>query len=92
MESKNSIFDLSRGMGGRTGNVAPNTFGIPTFSYTNFLDLSALPVSLPVGLTWGANQRLPDSNTMTFVGNVQRTLSQTTSMEVGYVGSLHRHL
>jgi len=79
-------------MGGRTGNVAPNTFGTPTFSYTNFLDLSALPVSLPVGLTWGANQRLPDSNTMTFVGNVQRTLSQTTSMEVGYVGSLHRHL
>ena len=24
MESKNSIFDMSRGMGGRTGNVAPN--------------------------------------------------------------------
>jgi len=92
MESKNSIFDLSRGMGGRTGNVAPNTFGTPTFSYTNFLDLSALPVSLPVGLTWGGNQHLPDSNTMTFVGNVQRTLSAATSMEVGYVGSLHRHL
>ena len=92
MESKNSIFDFSRGMGGRTGNVAPNTFGIPTFSYTNFLDLASLPVTLPVGLTWGANQHLPDSNTMSFVLNIQRTLGKATSVEVGYGGSLHRHL
>ena len=53
MESKNSIFDFSRGMGGRTGNVAPNTFGVPTFSYTNFIDMASLPVTLPIGLTWG---------------------------------------
>ena len=92
MESKNSIFDMSRGMGGRTGNVAPNTYGVPTFSYTNFLDLSSLPVTLPVGLTWGANQHLPDSNTMTFVFNVQRTLGKATTVEVGYSGSLNRHL
>jgi len=92
MESKNSIFDMSRGMGGRTGNVAPNTFGIPTFSYTNFLDLASLPVTLPVGLTWGGNQHLPDSNSMTFVLNVQRTLGKAASAEVGYAGSLHRHL
>ena len=92
MESKNSIFDFSRGMGGRTGNVAPNTFGIPGFSYTNFLDLASLPVTLPVGLTWGGNQHLPDSNTMTFVLNVQRTLGRATTAEVGYAGSLHRHL
>ncbi len=92
MESKNSIFDFSRGMGGRTGNVAPNTFGIPGFSYTNFLDLASLPVTLPVGLTWGGNQHLPDSNSMTFVLNVQRTLGRATTAEVGYAGSLHRHL
>ena len=92
MESKNSIFDLARGMGGRTGNVAPNTYGIPGFSYTNFLDMSALPVTLPVGLTWGANQYLPDSNTMTMVLNVQHSLGKATSAEVGYAGSLHRHL
>jgi hypothetical protein len=92
MESKNSIFDLARGMGGRTGNVAPNTYGIPGFSYTNFLDMSALPVTLPVGLTWGANQYLPDSNTMTMVLNVQHSLGKATSAEMGYAGSLHRHL
>jgi len=92
IESKNSIFDMSRGMGGRTGNVAPNTYGIPGFTYTNFLDMSALPVTLPVGLTWGANQFMKDSNTMTFVLNVQRTFGQATTAEAGYAGSLHRHL
>ncbi len=92
MESKNSIFDLSRGMGGRTGNVAPNTYGIPGFTYTNFLDMASLPVTIPVGLTWGANQYLPDTSSMTFVANVQRTLGKSTTAEVGYAGSLHRHL
>ena len=92
MESKNSIFDFSRGMGGRTGNVAPNTYGIPTFSYTNFLDLASLPVTLPVGLTWGANRHLPDSNSTTFVLNAQRSFGRATTAEVGYAGSLHRHL
>ncbi len=92
MESKNSIFDFSRAMGGRTGSVAPTTYGVPTFSYTNFIDTASLPVTLPIGLTWGANQHLPDSNTMTFVLNVQRTIGKATTAEVGYSGSLHRHL
>src|SRR5262249_601236 len=34
-ESKNSIFDLNRGLGGRTGRVPDNTYGVPTFGYTN---------------------------------------------------------
>jgi hypothetical protein len=92
MESKNSIFDMSRGMGGRTGNVAPTTYGVPTFSYTNFIDTSMLPVTLPVGLTWGANQHLPDTNSLTFVLNIQRQIGAATTAEVGYAGSLHRHL
>ncbi len=92
MESKNSIFDMSRGMGGRTGSVAPNTYGIPTITYSNFIDTSKLPVTLPTGLTWGANQHLPDSSSMTFVLNVQRMLGKATTVEVGYTGSLQRHL
>ncbi len=91
-ESKNSIFDFSRGMGGRTGNVAQTSYGAPTFSYTNFLDMSTLPVTLPVGLTWGGNQHLPDSSTLTFVFNLQRTLGKATTAEMGYSGGLHRHL
>ncbi|MDP2998404.1 MAG: TonB-dependent receptor [Bryobacterales bacterium] len=92
MESKNSIFDLSRGMGGRTGAVTPTTYGVPFFSYTNFINTASLPVTLPVGLTWGGNSHLPDSSTMTFVLNVQRTLGKASTLEVGYSGGLHRHL
>jgi hypothetical protein len=92
MESKNSIFDMSRGMGGRTGNVAPTTYGKPTFTYDNFIDVASLPVTLPVGLTWGANQHLPDTSSMTFILNIQRTLGKSTTVEAGYTGSLHRHL
>ena len=29
---------------------------------------------------------------MTYVLNVQRTLSKTTTMEAGYIGSQNRHL
>ncbi len=92
MESKNSIFDFSRGMGGRTGALTPTTYGTPTFGYTNFIDAASLPVTLPVGLTWGGNPHLPDTSTMTMVLNVQRTLGQATTLEVGYSGGLHRHL
>ncbi|MBZ5583749.1 MAG: TonB-dependent receptor [Acidobacteriia bacterium] len=92
MESKNSIFDMARGMGGRTGNVAPNTYGIPSFSYTNFIDMSSLPVTVPVGLTWGANTHLPDTSSMQYILNVQRSLGRSTTLEVGYGGSQSRHL
>ena len=58
-ESKNSIFDLNRGLGGRTGRMPDNTYSAPNFGYTNFINTSALPVTLPVGLTWGADYHLP---------------------------------
>ncbi len=92
MESKNSIFDLARGMGGRATTLAPTTWGPPTFTYTNFLNTSALPVTIPVGLTWGAAQHLPDSSTMQYVLNVQRTLGNSSTLEAGYTGSVSRHL
>ena len=59
-ESKNSIFDFNRGMGGRTGQLTPTTYGVPTFSYTNFINTAALPVTIPIGLTWGANSAPAD--------------------------------
>ena len=91
-ESKNSIFDMNRGLGGRTGQVSPTTYGQPTFGYTNFINTAALPVTLPVGLTWGADPRLPTTYTMQYLLNVQRTLGKATTLEVGYNGSLGRHL
>ena len=91
-ESKNSIFDLARGMGGRATTLAPTTYSVPTFSYNNFLDTSALPVNVPVSLTWGASQHLPDSSSIQYVLNVQRSLGKSSTVELGYGGSQSRHL
>jgi hypothetical protein len=92
MESKNSIFDLARGMGGRATTLAPATWYPSTFTYTNFINTAALPVTIPVGLTWGAAQHLPDTSTQQFVLNVQRTVGTSSTLEVGYNGSVSRHL
>jgi hypothetical protein len=91
-ESKNSIFDLNRGLGGRTGQVAPTTYGQPTFGYTNFINAAALPATIPIGLTWGVNPHLPTTYSMQYVLNVQRTLGKSTTLEAGYNGSQSRHL
>ena len=72
--------------------MAPTTYGPPTFTYTNFINTAALPVTIPIGLTWGAAQHLPTTYTMQYVLNVQRTLGKSTTLEVGYNGSQSRHL
>ena len=91
-ESKNSVFDFNRGLGGRTGQLTPTSFGQPTFTYTNFIDTSALPVTVPIGLTWGGNSHLPTSSMIQYMLNIQRTLAKSTVLETGYVGSKSRHL
>jgi hypothetical protein len=91
-ESKNSIFDLNRGLGGRTGRVPDNTYSAPNFGYSNFINASVLPVTLPIGLTWGADYHLPTTYSMTYIFNVQRLLGKSTTIEAGYNGSLSRHL
>src|ERR1039457_1666556 len=91
-ESKNSIFDLARGMGGRATTLAPTTYSKPTFTYNNFLDTSQLPVNVPISLVWGASQHLPDSSSIQYVLNVQRSLGKSSTVELGYGGSQSRHL
>jgi hypothetical protein len=91
-ESKNSIFDLNRGLGGRTGRTPDNTYSAPNFGYSNFINASILPVTLPVGLTWGADYHLPTTYSMTYLLNIQRTLGKSTTLEAGYSGSGSRHL
>jgi hypothetical protein len=90
-ESKNSIFDLNRGLGGRA-SILPDTTQTPTTTYTNFIDPSKLPVSIPTGLTWGANPHLPTTYSMNYLLNVQRALGKNTTLEVGYNGSESRHV
>ncbi len=91
-ESKNSIFDLSRGFGGRTTTLVQHNYDVPTFSYTNFINTASLPVTVPISLVWGANSHLPTATTMQYIFNVQRTIGQSSSLEIGYTGSLSRHL
>jgi len=91
-ESKNSIFDLNRGLGGRTGQVTATTYGQPTFGYTNFINTASLPASIPIGLTWGVNPHLPTTYTMQYVLDVQRAIGKSTTLEMGYTGSQSRHL
>jgi len=91
-ESKNSIFDLNRGLGGRTGQVTATTYGLPTFGYTNFINTAALPVAIPIGLTWGANPDLPTTYSVQYVLNVERAIGKSTTLAVGYTGSQSRHL
>ena len=91
-ESKNSIFDLNRGLGGRTGQVTQTTYGKPTITYQNFINTSALPVTIPVGLTWGADTYLPTTYSMQYLFNVQRSFGNNTTLEAGYNGSQSRHL
>ena len=61
-------------------------------SYSNFINASVLPVTLPVGLTWGADYYLPTTYSMTYLLNIQRTLGTSTTLEAGYSGSQSRHL
>jgi hypothetical protein len=91
-ESKNSIFDLNRGLGGRTGQVTQTTYGKPSITYQNFINTSALPVTIPLGLTWGVDQDLPTTYSMQYLLNIQRTFGNSTTLEIGYNGSESRHL
>ena len=79
-------------MGGRTGSLVQRNYDRPTFSYDNFINTAALPVTLPIGLVWGANPHLPTASSLQYILNVQRTLGKATALEVGYTGSVSRHL
>jgi hypothetical protein len=91
-ESKNSIFDMNRGLGGRTGQTTQTTYGVPTWTYTNFINTATLPAQIPIGLTWGANSHLPTSYSHQWIANVQRTLGKATTVELDYTGSASHDL
>jgi hypothetical protein len=90
-ESKNSIFDLNRGLGGRTG-VTPDQRAKPIYDYTNFLNLASLPAPVTTSLTWGVDPNLRTTYSMNYLLNIQRTLGSGSTLEIGYNGSLSRKL
>jgi hypothetical protein len=91
-ESKNSIFDNSRGLGGRASVIPSTLYTQPQIGYTNFLNASQLPVNVVAGLIWGTSPNLATAYTMTYLLNVQRVLSKGATLELGYGGSQSRKL
>ena len=91
-ETANSRFDLNRGTSGRASQV-PTANARPTVTYTNFFSTAILPVQLsPLGLTWGVDPTIGTPYSMMYLFNIQRQLGNSTTLEVGYNGALHRHL
>jgi len=90
-ESKNSIFDLNRGLGGRTGRV-PNTpirAGIRIYRLSQYRFPSGqAPRRTHLGRRLSSTDHLQSD----YVLNVQRTLGRSSAVEVGYNGSQSRHL
>jgi hypothetical protein len=79
-------------MGGRTTVLSQKPYEVPFIHYSDFIDTSKLPVTVPISLTWGMNPHAPTTSTMQYILNVQRTLGKSTTAEVGYSGSQSRHL
>lgn len=90
-ESKNSIFDMSRAAGGRANPVV-DLQAIPTLSYSNYINTAQLPVRFAPGLTWGADNNLRTTYSLQYLLNVQRTLSESSVLEVGYTGNVSRRI
>ena len=90
-ESKNSIFDLSRGLGGRA-TILPTVYAQPTTTYTNFISAASLPVNVSAGLIWGVAPNAATTYSLDYLLNVQRTLGKGTTLEVGYNGIEDRKL
>ena len=90
-ESKNSIFDTNRNQAGRfTSNQ--NTHLQPSFTYTNFINTSSLPIVIdPSGLSWGVDPQLPTTYTTQWLLNVQRQFGSGTTLEVGYNANESTH-
>jgi hypothetical protein len=91
VESGNSRFDLNRGFAGRVArNGDPN---IPDVTFQTFLTGAAVPWILPPApFLWSVKYDVRNTYSMMYLFNIQRELGPSTVLEIGYSGSLSRHL
>jgi len=91
VESGNSRFDLNRGMAGRVRRLG--SADIPNLTFSNFLTGAASPWILPASpALWSVKYGIRNTYSMMYLLNVQRQLSKSTVLEVGYNGTQSRHL
>ncbi len=91
VESGNSRFDLNRGFAGRVSrNADPN---IPNIQFGNFLTGASYPWILPASpYLWSVKYDVRNTYSMMYLFNIQREIDKSTVLEVGYNGSISRHL
>jgi len=91
VESGNSRFDLNRGLAGRVARDAdPN---IPDIGFHNFLTEATFPWALPPSpFLWSVKYNVRDTYSMMYMFNIQRELSGSTLLEIGYNGSVSRRV
>jgi hypothetical protein len=99
-EVGNTRFDMARSLAGRIQTSGSPT-NFPTVTESNFVTVDpATGIDRPAGAypgviapgVWPMMQNVRDSYTLQWLVNVQREVSRSTVLEVGYIGSISRHL
>ncbi|MCX6636359.1 MAG: carboxypeptidase-like regulatory domain-containing protein, partial [Acidobacteria bacterium] len=91
VESGNSRFDLNRGLAGKVRRLGNSD--IPDLNFNNFLTSATFPWVLPASPNlWGVKPNVRNTYSMMYLFNIQRELSRSTVLEVGYNGSLSRNV
>jgi hypothetical protein len=91
VETGNSRFDLNRGLAGRVARDGDPT--IPNLTYGTFLTGAANPWILPPApFLWSVKYEASTTYSMMYLFNVQRELGKSSVLELGFGGSLSRHL
>ena len=98
-EVGNTRFDMARNLSGKLQTVGPTNFPVVTLANFILVDpgtgvvqpAGSIPqLSIPQG--WTNAQNIRDSYTFQYLVNIQRELSKSTVLEVGYLGAQTRHL
>ncbi|HYP14598.1 MAG TPA: carboxypeptidase-like regulatory domain-containing protein, partial [Bryobacteraceae bacterium] len=90
-EVANTRFDLGRTLGGR---IEPRQASdLPTLTLENFLGAPGGVFTLPASpWTWALQHDARNTYSFQYLLNVQHEFSSSTVVEVGYLGSVSRHL
>jgi hypothetical protein len=90
-DNSNSVFfDLARNLAARVSQVA--TTGKADRTYDNAFPATGALTQVPTPYSYSDNPNHHTSTTMQYLFNVQRQFGGSWAVEVGYLGSLSRHL
>ena len=88
-DSNNSRFDLSRALGGRFQFPALST--LPNLDWTNYITPGST-ISITRPYLYGIANDLSTPRVLQYQADIQHQIDSSTMFEVGYMGSLGRHL